>query len=220
MRTIRVSINKVVLNNSGLTFKAMSDELPSKEFFNTIMRKIRGVSFSYVIEMTTGCKVIPVDEEKDKEVLDEVYEAAKAVIEDAREEDFSLLRPNEISNRLEEKLREKLRGAIPEGKTAGYPNIMIERRGKTYYVEVKLAEVGQLDGNFRTFYYEPVELTKVKRDASHIMVGFIHENKKPIGFKLVDLSKIKVNLKSEFNANNKELYKREAVIKSYQKPPS
>jgi hypothetical protein len=72
-----------------------------------------------------------------------------------------------------------------------------------------------LDSHLRSFYYEPVEFTKVTKDARHILVGFLHKTKSIIGFKIVDLSKINVNLKSEFNANNKELYKSEAVVKSY-----
>jgi hypothetical protein len=192
----------------------MSERLPSKDFFKTIMRRVRNIPFSYVIEMTTGHKVIPLGEE-DKEVVNEVFEAACAVLEEAKEEDYSTLRPNEISNRLEDKLRSKLKGVIPENKVAGYPNIMIERGGKVYYVEVKLAEVAQLDSHLRSFYYEPVEFTKVTKDARHILVGFLHKAKSIIGFKIVDLSKINVNLKSEFNANNKELYKSEAVVKSY-----
>jgi hypothetical protein len=164
--------------------------------------------------MTTGHKVIPLSKE-DKEVIDEIFKAAQAVLEEAKEEDYSTLRPNEISNRLEDKLRSKLNGVIPENKVAGYPNIMIERMGKVYYVEVKLAEIDKLDSSFRTFYYEPVELAKVTKDARHIMVGFLHKAKSIIGFKIVDLSKINVNLKSEFNTNNKELYKSETVIKSY-----
>lgn len=193
----------------------MKNGLPSKEFFNTIMRKVRGVPFSYVIEMTTGCKVIPVDEEKDREVLDEIYEAAKTVVEEVRDEDFGSLRPNEISNRLEDMLREKLNGVIPEHKIAGYPNIMIERRDKTYYIEVKLADEKKLGSSFRTFYYEPVEFAKVTRDASHIIVGFIHRERSIIGFKIIDASKIKVNLKCEFNTNNIELYKRENILREF-----
>jgi len=192
----------------------MSKTLPAKDFFETIMRKVRNVPFSYVIEMTTGHNVIQLSED-DKEVVNEVFEAARAVLEEAKEEDYSTLRPNEISNRLEDELRSKLGGVIPENKVAGYPNITIEREGKVYYVEVKLAEVDQLDSSFRTFYYEPVEFAKVTKDARHIMVGFIHKAKSVIGFKIVDLSKIKVNLKNEFNTNNKELYKSEVVIKSY-----
>ena len=191
------------------------NEFPSKEFFATIMKRIRGVPFSYVIEMTTGCKVIPIDEERDKEVLDEIYETAISVIEDSKEEDFSRLRPNEVSNILEDMLRTKLGGVIPENKVAGYPNILIERNGRSYYLEVKLAEEGQLDSSLRTFYYEPVELAKVKRDACHLIVGFIHKKKVVTGFKIVDASRIRVNLKCEFNTNNSELYKPENVVREY-----
>lgn len=187
----------------------------SKEFFENIMRRVRGISFSYLIKMTTGREIFTIAKE-DEPVIQEIYEKAKEVVGDAQSEDFSSLRPNEISNRLEDMLRTKLGGEIPENKVAGYPNILIERMGKAYYVEVKLAEEGQLHSRFRTFYYEPVELAKVKRDACHLIVGFIHRERAITGFKIVDVSKIRVNLKSEFNASNAELYKRENVLKEYQ----
>jgi hypothetical protein len=194
-------------------------ELPSEEFFKTIMKKVRRVPFAYIIKMTTGCEVNPIKEE-DGDVVEEIYSMAEAVVEESKDEDFSSLRPNEISNRLEDKLRVKLGGVIPENKFAGYPNILIERKGKSYYVEAKLAEEQQLNSSFRTFYYEPVELAKVTRDACHIIVSFIHKNRVVTGFKIVDASKINVNLKSEFNANNVELYKHEAVLKEYLKGQS
>jgi hypothetical protein len=189
-------------------------ELPGKEFFETIMKRIRGVPFSYVIKMTTGCEVYPVTD-RDTDVIQEIYEKAKAVVQEAEDEDFSSLRPNEISNRLEDMLRTKVGGVIPENKVAGYPNLLIERKGKSYYIEVKLAEEGQLNSSFRTFYYEPVELTKVTRNAYHIIVGFIHRMKSIVGFKIIDASKINVNLKSEFNASNLELYKRENILREF-----
>jgi hypothetical protein len=109
----------------------------------------------------------------------------------------------------------RLNGVIPENKVAGYPNILIQREGKVYYIEAKLAEERQLDSSFRTFYYEPVELTKVTRDACHIIVGFIHRERTITGFKIIDASKINVNLKSEFNTNNVELYKPENILREY-----
>jgi hypothetical protein len=189
-------------------------ELPNEDFFKIIMKKIRNIPFNYVIKMTTGHEVLPLLEE-DKEVIDEIFNISCQILEEVKEEDYSSLRPNEIGNRLEDMLRVKLNGIIPENKVAGYPNIMIERKGKTYYIEAKLAEVNQLDSSFRTFYYEPVEFTKITRDACHILVGFIHKARSIIGFKIIDLSKIKVNLKSEFNTDNKELYKH--VIRAYLK---
>jgi hypothetical protein len=167
--------------------------------------------------MTTGCEVYPVREE-DEVVINEIYEAAKTVVDESEEEDFSALRPNEISNRLEDMLRTKLNGTVPENKVAGYPNILIERNGKSYYVEVKLAEESKLNSSLRTFYYEPVEFAKVTKNACHIIVGFLHRNKTIVGFKIIDASKIKVNLKCEFNANNIELYKADNILREYSKP--
>ena len=183
-----------------------------KSFFEFLMRKIENVSFAYIIEMTTGCKVFPL---RDESVVAEVYEASKSVLDDVRDVDYADKRPNEISNDLERKLREKLKGEIPESKVAGYPDILMERNNKSFYIEVKLAEVEQLNSSFRTFYYEPVELAKVTRDAVHVIVGFVHRRKRIVGFKIVDLSWINVSLKNEFNANNKEIYKREAIVKEY-----
>jgi len=194
--------------------KSTSSELPDEKFFETIMRRVRNIPFSYVIKMTTGHEVYPVKDE-DAKVIDEIFEKAKAVVKKARDEDFSSLRPNEISNKLEDMLRTELKGVIPESKVAGYPNILIERRGKFYYIEVKLAGINEMNSSFRTFYYEPVELAKVTKDACHIIVGFIHRMRSIIGFKIIDASRIRVNLKSEFNTNNKELYKRENILKEY-----
>lgn len=183
-----------------------------KEFFEFLMRKIERISFTYIIERTTGCRVFPLE---DKNVVNEIYEASNSILRDVKDFDYTKKRPNEISNDLDRRLRERLNGVIPEGKMAGYPDILIERNGKNFYIEVKLSEVNQLDSSLRTFYYEPVKVAKVRRDAVHVMVGFVHERKKVVGFKIVDLSKINVTLKNEFNANNREIYKKDAIVKEY-----
>jgi hypothetical protein len=59
----------------------------------------------------------------------------------------------------------------------------------------------------------PVKLAKVTRNACHVLIGFAHKNKRMLGFKIVDLSKVNVLLKNEFNTNNPELYKKEAIVK-------
>lgn len=176
------------------------------EYIGLFKHKLRDLPFPYIIEVSTGCKVYALTED-DKEVIEELFKVSKDVVEWAKLQDFTGLRVNEISNRLEAELRVRLGGEIPEGKMAGYPNILIERGGKSYYIEVKLTDISRLNSRLRAFYYEPAELAKVKRDAWHILVGFIHKNKIVHGFKIVDLSKIKVALKNEFNADNRELYK-------------
>jgi hypothetical protein len=190
-----------------------------KEFFDFLKQKVEDVPFSYIIEMTTGCKVYSLSD-IDKVVVDEIFSSARKVLDWSKNRDFSEMRPNEISNELERQLRENLGGEIPEGKTAGYPNISFRREERNYYVEVKLAGEEQLGSGFRTFYYEPVELMKVTKDACHVMVGYIHRNRRVMSFKIIDLSKINVSLKNEFNASNKELYKKEAIIRQYPSQPT
>lgn len=181
------------------------------------MKKVEDLPFPYVIEMTTGHKVIPISEE-DKEVIEEISRVAEEIAREvsmevrSKEEEYRDKRPNEISNVLEKMVREKLNGRVPEGKSAGYPDIEIERGGKTYYIEVKLAGIDKLDSSLRAFFYEPVDPPKITKNASHILLGFLHRDKKIVGFKLVDLSKVSVRIKHEFNANNKEIYRDDALL--------
>lgn len=74
-------------------------------------------------------------------------------------------------------------------------------------------------GSPRDFYYSTKEKTleKINSDCYHLLMGFIIREIQPgnfitIGWKLVDLSKIKVSMKAEFNADNLEIYKKEAII--------
>jgi len=188
-----------------------SEELPPKDFLKSLIRRVENVPFPYIIEAITGCKILPLPEED--EVIDEIYEKALEVVKWAQGQDFTNMRPNEICNKLERKLRELLGGEIPEGKTAGYPDILLRRGGKIYYIEVKLAGEAQLNSRLRSFYYKAAEFTKVRYDAYHVGVGFIHRRKRIIGFKMFDISRIRVSLKPEFNCSNRELYKN--VIREY-----
>lgn len=198
----------------------MSREIDENFFDIIIETRKKRIPFGYVIEMTTGYRVIPLSKE-DETVLDEIYKAALDIVKEAREILKKGKRINEISNDLEKRLREKLKGRLPSNKVAGYPNIEIERNGKTYYIEVKLAGISELNSSFRAFFYEPVERSsssKITKDASHILVGFIHSNRERIvGFKIVDLSKVNVRLKAEFNTSNRELYKDQAIVRKYPK---
>ena len=187
--------------------------MDEREYYEALKHPVRDVLFARVIEYVTGHIVEPVTEE-DNEVLEMIGEASSKAMRHVNQLDTSRMRVNEISNLLDRRVREELGGEIPEGRTAGYPNIRLAVKGRIYYLEVKLAGEKQLNSGFRAFYYQPSEF-KVRSNARHILIGFIHQNKEVIGWKLVDLSKIKVSLKHEFNTSNIELYKREAIIKEY-----
>ena len=75
-------------------------------------------------------------------------------------------------------------------------------------------------GSPRDFYYSAGLRTQTKIDADgmHLLLGFVIKEVgeklfKTLGWKLVDLSRLKVGLKAEFNADNLEIYKPEAILR-------
>ena len=96
---------------------------------------------------------------------------------------------------------------------SGYPDLrIIDQQSKlVFYLDPKLVEQGSAESTFRTFYFEPKnETLKITDDAIHLLVGIEHDGKDGLwtftGWRLVDLSQLRVRLKAEFQAGNAELY--------------
>jgi hypothetical protein len=96
---------------------------------------------------------------------------------------------------------------------SGYPDLRITdvATGTVFYLDPKLVEHGSADSTLRTFYFEPKDETlKITDDAVHLLAGIEHDGRKGrwtfTGWRLVDLSTLKVRLKAEFQASNAELY--------------
>ncbi|MGI9242921.1 MAG: hypothetical protein ACR2RV_19135, partial [Verrucomicrobiales bacterium] len=103
----------------------------------------------------------------------------------------------------------------------GYPDLKITHTasGRIAYLDPKLFEAGSENSSFRSFYYEPkTETNKVLEDAHHLLLGIEHDGRDGewqfTGWHLVDLSELKVRLKPEFQASNRDLYGEEAVLSS------
>jgi hypothetical protein len=116
------TIRKVILTFSGLQphrgfnlARSTSSELPDEKFFETIMRRVRGIPFDYIIKMTTGHEVYPVKDE-DAEVINEIFEKSKAVVEKARDEDFSSLDQMRSAISLRICLGRSLKGRYPRAR--------------------------------------------------------------------------------------------------------
>lgn len=184
--------------------------------------------FSAVAEASSGKKVIPLsDSEIDRTVktaiesaLDESVKALSAADSPVRQ----LRRINEASRFFEDSLHARL-NAVPglrcdvppnrrgEAQRSGYPDLRITHvaSGKVFYLDPKLVEQGSWSSTFRTFYFEPKDETlKINEDAVHLLCGIEHDGQegqwKFIGWKLVDLSTLKVRLKAEFQASNADVY--------------
>jgi|AntRauTorcE11897_2_1112592.scaffolds.fasta_scaffold18316_2 hypothetical protein len=196
----------------------------------------RTFAFPVVIEATSGKHVIPLrGRSSANRVAGAIRKSTNELIVEMNAVDSpikGLRRINEASRFFEDGLREKLnavdgiRCSVPEnqeGKAqrSGYPDLTIvdEVSGDIYYLDPKVMEQGSLSSSLRTFYFEPKERTlKVTEDASHLLIGIEHDGNdgdwKFLGYRLVDLSKLRVRLKAEFQASNRDLYSERAVLES------
>jgi hypothetical protein len=188
----------------------------------------RSFSFATVAEACSGKKVIPLAaKESHTRVQAAIESALSRAVEKLNAPDSpvrSLRRINEASRFFEDALHESLNAEpdlscdVPpnrrgEAQRSGYPDLRIvhEPSGEVFYLDPKLVEDGSWDSTLRTFYFEPKDETlKITDDAVHLLAGIGHDGKDGewtfTGFKLVDLSTLKVRLKAEFQASNKDLY--------------
>ena len=190
--------------------------------------------FPQIISGTTDKGVLPLDSVC-VPVLDAITEAADATMAELNAPTSplkGLARINECSRFFEDSLLEKLdehpdlRCKTPlnkEGKAqrSGYPDLIITHQptGRTYYLDPKLYEAESESSSLRTFYYTPrKETSKILKSAHHLLIGFAHNGKDGDwtfqSWSLVDLSKISLTLKSEYNASNRDLYQSENKVRT------
>lgn len=188
----------------------------------------RDFDFAVVAEAVSGKKVVPLSKMKSGE---RVHRALSNVLSDVLERMNSedspvqgLRRINEGSRFFEDGLLEGLDSVeglkceIPPTRAgkeqrSGYPDLKItdEASGEIYYLDPKLMEQGSESSTLRTFYFEPKgDTLKINEDAAHLLVGIEHDGVDGSwhfnGWRIVDLSGLKVRLKAEFQASNRDLY--------------
>ncbi|MGC6427417.1 MAG: hypothetical protein ACON5H_10550 [Akkermansiaceae bacterium] len=185
-------------------------------------------SFAKVIATTCGKNIWPFDQ--NDPIHQQVYRVIMAAAEETRTEMSQPFAPvrqnrriNEASKHFEDALRLKIDThpkftcSIPKNQTgneqrSGYPDLRIEhiQSSSIFYLDPKLFEEKSKVSSLRTFYFEPSKTHKITEDAVHLLIGFPHDGKARMWTfgrpQLVDLSDLKVKLKTEFSASNKDLY--------------
>jgi hypothetical protein len=76
------------------------------------------------------------------------------------------------------------------------------------------------DTSFRSFYFSPSEDPKITRDAFHLLMSFELDTAErkgtrafiPVSWQIYTLDKLLIQVKHEFNASNRELYTKEALL--------
>lgn len=197
------------------------------------LEPIRDIPFPIAIKALTGFQVLTFDTslEPNKKLLALLIKAAKMSGKNAFQAGIITNRPNEAGNKIESFVTEALKKvglkarkpASKSGKmkTAGYPDIQIEdKSGRTIYLDCKTYSARTKDQSFRTFYFSPSEDPKITKDAFHLLMSFElsldqREGKAafvPISWHIYTLDKLLIQVKHEFNASNRGLYTKEALL--------
>jgi hypothetical protein len=219
-----------------IPLRAEEKKSDASEFISWLLqedRDLKGIPFSEVLAATTGKKILPIDPSKDQawlKKLGAILDRTLAKLNDPAHPMHAAGRINEASRFIEDELLAecaKEKGwscGIPktsagEEQRSGYPDLrLVLEDGSVVYLDPKLFATDSRASSFRTFYYEPKTTTsKVQDDARHLLVG-VHHNEaqggqlRLEGWDLVDVSRIQVQLKAEFQASNNEMYRDETIV--------
>ena len=181
----------------------------------------------------TGFKVLTFEPsvEQNKKLLEQLSKAAQLGGKKAYDVGIFTARPNEAGNHIEPFVIDALKDAglkadkpvakSSKRKAAGYPDIQIEDEwNRTIYLDCKTYNTLTKDQTFRTFYFSPSKDPKITRDAFHLLMSFELDTAEregrrafiPISWQIYTLDKLLIQVKHEFNASNKDLYTKEALL--------
>ena len=200
---------------------------------------LQEIPFPVVVSGTTGKTVLPVesDDPVAAQIVASIGRAVAASVARLNRHDSpvrQLRRINEASRFFEDEIllqfdaEPELTCQLPpsaggDAQRSGYPDLKITHApsGRIAYLDPKLFETGSENSTLRTFYYAPKgETNKILDDAHHLLVGIEHDGNdgdwRFIGWHLVDLSKLTIRFKAEFQASNRDVYKADAILTSDQ----
>ncbi|MES2660481.1 MAG: hypothetical protein V4689_17785 [Verrucomicrobiota bacterium] len=190
----------------------------------------RTFSFATVANACSGKQVLPLSNDpvhlRVTAAINQALTLTLAELNQPNSPVRQLRRINEASRFFEDGIHKHL-NAMPglkcdvppnregEHQRSGYPDLrIIDTESKlVFYLDPKLVEQGSSASTFRTFYFEPKnETLKITDDAVHLLAGIEHDGKTRqwtfTGWRLVDLSTLRVRLKAEFQASNADLYEK------------
>ncbi len=205
-----------------------------EDVIKQMLKPIKNIPLNLVIESISGFKILPYNpkDPKDRAVLDGLIKVANLAGIKINKEGIHRPRPNEVGNDIEPFVREALdnygyKSSIPAAisgkrKVVGYPDIeFIDQFGRLNYLECKTHNVQNINTTQRSFYLSPSEDFKITKDAHHFVISYeiyvdgrsgsnnIYKCNK---WKLLSIENLLVDVKYEFNSDNRRLYSEELII--------
>ena len=192
-----------------------------------MLKPLKDIPFNLVIESLTGKKVIPFNPKnpEDNELLGILKAVAVKAGKAINNSGIIRARPNEVGNDIELFVKfamehYNLNPDIPSGKSEkkkamGYPDIVFYYNKKPYYLECKTYNRKNIGTTQRSFYFSPSEDFKVIYDTHHFIISYemnVVDRKgnrdiyKCRHWKILSIESLSLDVKHEFNSDNKRLY--------------
>ncbi|MCX7762916.1 MAG: restriction endonuclease [Candidatus Kryptonium sp.] len=215
------------MRNEGAKYIKQLEDIISK-----FLEPIKNIPYRLAIKALTGCEVLKFDLalKENKELIELPKRSAKIAGENARESGIQAKRPNETGNKIEPFVIDALKKVglsadkpktkSGRKKVSRYPDIEISYNGKTIYLDCKTYSEITKQQSFRTFYFSPSKDPKIVKDAYHLLLSYelkqVTKNKKqvyiPVSWQLYTLENLSVQIKHEFNASNKDIYRKDFLL--------
>jgi hypothetical protein len=195
-----------------------------------MLKPLKNIPFGLVIKSMTGFEVLQFnrDTQEDKDLLKKIYQAAEITAREIAEMGgIKRPRPNEVGNDLEPFMEKALKsigyadtgtpkGKSGKGKAVGYPDREFTDNGRTVYLELKSYAKETIGSTMRSFYLSPSDDFKVNKAALHLLIAFEIVREATAffvaGWKIITVDKLLVDVKYEFNSDNKRLYASHAIL--------
>lgn len=199
-----------------------------------MLTPLKGIPLNLVIESISQHKIIPFDKNNrnDKIILKKLQKVAKIAGKKVNTKGILQSRPNEVGNNIEPFIKNALNkigyiADIPTAKngkkkSTGYPDIeFIDEFENINYLECKTYNIRNISTTQRSFYLSPSVNFKITKDAHHFVISFeifivgkkgklnIYKCK---SWKILSIEKLEVDVKYEFNSDNKRLYSKKIIL--------
>ncbi len=210
------------------------DEQYIKQLEETIkkfMAPLEDIPFPLAIKAISGHEVIPFDKDDsdDRFLLKKLTEAALLAGKEAQSKGIKSKRPNEVGNYIEPFVKKALlqvgfKADTPRNRRGrrqgmGYPDIEImDSKNRITYLECKTYNLNNINTTQRAFYFSPSDGgCKITADARHLVLSFQIELKSPgiyvpVHWRIYSVDSLIVQVKHEFNADNKQMYRKDALL--------
>jgi hypothetical protein len=167
------------------------------------------VRFEDIIKSQSGYNVLPLT----NEIINDITPFIEKAIINYNAGLIWTGRVNEFGNHMEGVLGKtdsfkfsKPTKANGKKQATGYPDLKFLSNNTIVYPEIKIFKQGSKFSAMRSFYLSTFD--KITSDATHIVIGFEHVDKKLTGnYHIVNMKEKTLTIKIEFACSNLELYK-------------